>query len=231
MSVKQFISVEDVDAAFGRELKAEQYIWAPKIISCDPAWEGDDELVIGMRQGLMFTVLRVLARNDNDMQIASIIADLEDQEKADAVFIDAGYGTGIVSAGKTLRRDWKLVWFAGKSSKKGILNKRAEMWVGMRDWLKSGGSIPKDQVLYQDLIGPELVPRADGVLQLESKKDMKKRHVPSPNRADCLAITFAYPVQATKALSRNISKGMGFSNWNKNISRKQKSTYQEIYAN
>jgi hypothetical protein len=28
------------------------------------------------------------------------------------VFIDAGYGTGIVSAGMTMGRDWQLVWFA-----------------------------------------------------------------------------------------------------------------------
>ena len=41
----------------------------------------------------------------------------------------------------------------------------------------------------------EIVARVDGKLQLESKKDMKARGVPSPNRADALALTFAYPVQ------------------------------------
>jgi hypothetical protein len=178
---------------------------------------------------LLFTILRTMAKNDNDMQVATIIADYEDMEKADAVFIDAGYGTGIVSAGKTMKRDWKLVWFGGKVRVKGSLNKRSEMWAAMRDWIKNGGSIPKDQVLYQDLIGPELVPRADGILQLESKKDMKKRHVPSPNRADALALSFAYPVQATRGVSRRSYSGMGFSNWQRNI-KPQKSTYQEVYV-
>jgi hypothetical protein len=70
------------------------------------------------------------------------------------------------------------------------------MWKDSRDWLKSGGAIPKDQVLHDDLIGPEAVARADGKLLLESKVDMKARGLPSPNRADALVLTFAGPVVA-----------------------------------
>ena len=196
MSARQFISVADVDASFGRHLRDEQYNFAPKILSVDPAWEGDDELVIGLRQGLAFSIKRIIPKNDNDMQVANIIAQLEDTESADAVFIDAGYGTGIVSAGRTMGRNWQLVWFSGESSDPGYLNKRAEMWGNMRDWLKSGGAIPGDTALYNDLIGPETVGRMDGKIQLEAKADMKKRGLNSPNRGDCLAISFAYPVSA-----------------------------------
>jgi hypothetical protein len=195
MSVKQFISTDDVDAARGRHLKPEQYAFAPKILTCDPAWEGDDELVIGLRQGLHFQILATMAKNDNDLVVAQKIAQFEDDHGADAVFIDAGYGTGIVSAGRSWKRDWTLVWFGGKATKPGYFDKRSEMWADMRDWLKAGGAIPHDDVLYQDLIGPETVPMADGVTRLESKKDMKKRNLPSPNRADALALSFAYPVQ------------------------------------
>ncbi|MDA8306863.1 MAG: terminase [Deltaproteobacteria bacterium] len=196
MSARQFISVADVDAAFGRHLRIDQYDFAPKILSVDPAWEGDDELVIGLRQGLAFSILRTIPKNDNDIEIANIIAWLEDEGKADAVFIDAGYGTGIVSAGRTLGRTWQLVWFAGASVDPGCANKRAEMWKLMRDWLKAGGAIPEDSVLYNDLIGPETVARVDGKIQIEPKDAMKKRGLKSPNRADCLAISFAYPVSA-----------------------------------
>lgn len=193
-SQRQFISTTDVDAAFGRHLREDQYNFAPKIISVDPAWEGDDECVIALRQGLNFRILATFAKNDNDVHMANIIANFEDQEKADAVFIDGGYGTGIVSVGRTLNRHWQLVWFAGESSDKGCLNKRAEMWKLTRDWLKAGGSIPKDTMLHAELIGPETVPRIDGKIQLESKQDMKERGLPSPNRADALCITFAFPV-------------------------------------
>ena len=37
----------------------------------------------------------------------------------------------------------------------------------------------------------------DGKIQLESKEDMKKRGLPSPNRADALALTFAQTVMPT----------------------------------
>jgi hypothetical protein len=194
MSARQFISTTDVDAAYGRELRYDQYSFAPKILTCDPAWSGDDELVVGLRQGLRFMVLKTIPKNDNDIFIANMLAHIEDEEGASAVFIDAGYGTGIVSAGSVMGRNWTLVWFSETSSDLGCLNKRAEMWNAGKQWLKAGGSIPKDQVLYDDLIGPEAVPRLDGKIQLESKEDMKKRGIPSPNRADALMLSFAHPV-------------------------------------
>lgn len=195
MSAKQFINEADVDAAYGRHLRPEQYQHAPKVIGVDPAWEGDDMLVISLRQGLAFKVLRKIPKNDNDIQVANIVARIEDEEQADAVFIDAGYGTGIVSAGRTMNRTWQLVWFAEKSADPGCVNKRAEMWNGVKKWLKEGGAIPEDPELRDELLAPETVPKPDGMIQLESKKDMKARGQPSPNIADSLALTFAYPVQ------------------------------------
>jgi terminase large subunit len=194
MSARQFIGEADVAAAYGRHVPPEQYAFAPKIITVDPAWEGDDEFVIGMRQGLVFRILATFAKNDNDLIAARRIADLQDEHKADAVFIDAGFGTGIKSAGEGLGRYWTLVWFAEKSQDAGCLNKRAEMWKAARDWLKDGGAIPDDPTLRDELQAPEIVPRADGKIQIESKKDMKARGVPSPNRADALVLSFAFPV-------------------------------------
>lgn len=194
-SVRQFISDDDASPARGRLLETSQYGFAPKIITCDPAWEGDDMLVIGMRQGLYFRILKKIAKNDNDVHVANIIARYQDEERADAVFVDGGYGTGIVSAGRTFGRKWQLVWFSEKPDDPGYLNKRAEMWGLMRQWLKEGGSIPHDDTdIYYDLIGPETVPRLDGKIQLESKDNMKKRGLPSPNCGDALALSFAYPV-------------------------------------
>jgi hypothetical protein len=201
-SVKQFISTDDVEAAFGRHLPVTSYDFAPKILTLDPAWEGDDELVFGFRQGLHFRILGTAPKNDNDIEVAQRLANFEDELGADAVFIDQGYGTGVASAGRTWRRKWTLVSFAGESPDPGCLNLRAYMWRETRDWLKMGGAIPQDQVLYDDLIGPETVARLDGKIQIESKKDMKARGLPSPNRADALVLSFAYPVRARSGGSR-----------------------------
>ena len=194
MSARQFISEADVAAAYGRHVPESAYAFAPKIITVDPAWEGDDEFVIGFRQGLVFRILETFAKNDNDLIAAQKIARYEDELGADAVFVDAGFGTGIKSAGEGLGRFWTLVWFANKSDDAGCLNKRAEMWKAARDWLKDGGAIPDDPTLRDELQAPEIVPRADGKIQIESKKDMKARGVPSPNRADALVLSFAFPV-------------------------------------
>lgn len=204
MSAKQFINSDDVAAAKGKHLREEQFNWAPKILTCDPAWEGDDELVIGLRQGLMFKILAVIPKNDNDLQVAAILARHEDEQQVDAVFIDAGYGTGIVSAGRVMMRNWQLVWFSAASGTPGYKNKRAEMWGKARDWLKEGGAIPPDDILEQDLIGPETVGTLDGTIQLESKADMKARGLPSPGRGDALALSFAFPV-SKKSIAGNLS--------------------------
>lgn len=193
-SAKQFITTDDVDAGTAKHLREEEYKFAPKIIGVDPAWEGDDEFAIYLRQGLYSKRLATYPKNDNDIDMANRVAWFEDEYEADAVFIDAGYGTGIVSAGHTMGRGWVAVWFSGKSGDPGCLNKRAEMWNLMKQWLKIGGSIEDDPVLYQDLISPETVPRLDGKIQLQSKDTMKRDGLPSPNRADALALTFAFPV-------------------------------------
>lgn len=194
MSVAQFISTTDVDAAFGRHLRPEQYNFAPKILTLDNAWQGDDEINIGLRQGLKFEMLCTLKKNDNDIEIANMLARFEDDHQADGVIIDLGYGTGVYSAGQTMGRDWLLAAFSGASPDPGCLNLRAYMWNESKKWLKMGGAIPNDQTLYDSAIHITAVPRMDGVIQLESKNDLKKRGYPSP-RWDALALSFAFPIE------------------------------------
>jgi len=193
-SVRQLIPEDLVYAARGRHLNESQYSFAPMILTCDPAWEGDDQLVIGFRQGLYYDILEKIPKNDNDVVIANKLARYEDELKADAVFIDLGYGTGIKSAGDTMGRSWTLVNFGEKSNDPGCFNKRAEMYELAHQWLKDGGAIPDDDELVGDLTALETVPRLDGKIQLESKKDMKKRGLPSTDCGDNLALTFAHPV-------------------------------------
>jgi hypothetical protein len=69
----------------------------------------------------------------------------------------------------------------------------------MRAWL-FGGMIPEDRELLADLTGVEygyaLREGRDAII-LEKKEDMKKRGLASPDLADALALTFAYPVAAS----------------------------------
>lgn len=196
----QFISSKIVRAARERVINESAVKHAPVVIGVDPAWTGGDALEIVMRQGAFYRHLLTQVKNDDDARVAGIIARMQDQYKAAAVFIDQGYGTGIYSMGKVLGREWTLVSFAGKPSDEYYANKRAEMWADMKKWLQADGVIDDDQQLADDLSGPEAFVNKAGKLQLESKDDMKKRGLPSPNKADALALTFAYPVSANNDL-------------------------------
>ena len=199
----QFINQDLVDAAMRVQLTERQVAHAPVIIGVDPAYTGEDDFVIYMRQGLNSRMLGKYERTDDDLVMAKLIAQFEDNLNADAVHIDFGYGTGIYSVGKSWGRNWRLVPFGGKSTDPQMLNKRGEMYNSVKSWLKDGGSID-DQQLADELVMPEFRVRTDGKVVLEAKEEIKKRLGCSPNRADALALTFAYPV-TKKQVSRKQS--------------------------
>lgn len=208
----QFISTEIADKAQKQVYKPGQFDHLPTIIGVDPAWTGSDSLEIVMRQGYYMKSLASIPKNDDDWRMAQLIAQFEDEYKADAVFIDMGYGTGIYSIGKQLGRKWRLIEFGGKSNDPVYLNMRAYMWGQMKEWLREGGSIPpNDQALYDDIVGPEAIIDKNGRIQLESKKDMKDRGLPSPNKGDALALTFAARVVKKSETGNRIVANTSYS--------------------
>lgn len=78
-------------------------------------------------------------------------------------------------------------------------NKVAEMWGSMREWLKTG-AIPDDPALHAQLTSRRyayVTISGRDCIALEPKDEMKKRGLSSPDRADALCLTFAYPVMPT----------------------------------
>ncbi len=83
-------------------------------------------------------------------------------------------------------------------------DKSAEMWYNMREWIKTGGCIKKhDQELINQLEAREYLHDDMDRLVLQSKKDMKKAGLHSPDDADALALTFATPI-ATSQLKTSL---------------------------
>ncbi len=81
------------------------------------------------------------------------------------------------------------------------LNKRAEMWSEVRDWLAdpAGVDIPDDDTLHTDLCAPIWGKGAtrfntNQQIVLEPKDHIKGRIGFSPDGGDAAALTFAYPV-------------------------------------
>jgi hypothetical protein len=188
----QFIPVYLVDDAFARPRYKDAT--APIIIGVDPARFGADATVIAVRQGRDLNAIKRY-RGDDTMEIVGrVIEAIEEYNPALVVIDEGGLGAGVVDRLKEQRYKIKGVNFGNKSVKPIMYgNKRAEMWGLMREWLKTA-SIPADKLLKSDLTSPRIKPDSKGTIFLEGKKEMKARGLASPDAADAIAVTFAYPV-------------------------------------
>jgi len=177
-----------------RHLREEQYSWAPRLLGVDAARYGDDRTAIVRRQGLVMFRPTVTKGLDTAENIALIVREAESW-KPHAIFVDIGGNAGVYDGIKRLRWPVHGVDFGAAPVDKRYANKRAEMWIAMRDWLASGAAIPDDQAVLADLCSTEFDYRnTRGKFQLESKEDMRARSMPSPDIADALACTFAFPI-------------------------------------
>lgn len=193
----QLLSLTDILAATERNLQPSDYEWAPRVLGVDPARFGDDRSVIFPRQGLMTREPRVFHGIDN-MTLANHVAREIDDWEADACFIDAGNGSGVIDRLTQLGYDVIEVHFGGKATMPQYVNKRTEMWWELREWTMGGGLLPKIKELHQDLAAPVYRFDLQDRIALESKDDIKARGLPSPDLGDALALTFAYPAAKRK---------------------------------
>lgn len=193
----QLMSLTDVLEASKRQYKATEIQHAPRILGIDPARFGSDRSVIVRRQGLVMFPPVVLAGIDN-MALADRVAWTIADWQPDAVFCDAGAGSGVIDRVRQLGHAITEVPFGGKANAPHLFtNRRTEMWCEMAEWIVSGGSIPADPVTIRtELATPTYKFDSAGRKVLESKDDIRKR-LPlagSPDIADALALTFAAPV-------------------------------------
>lgn len=203
---RQFISRSLIRASIERELQTDDY--APLHMGVDIARYGEDETVICFRRGRdAVSIPAVKVRGKDNMEVADLCAGLIQKYNPDAISIDAGNGTGVIDRLKQMNYKIFEVWFGSKSSDPQWANKRIELWARMRDWLNEG-TIPDDRHLVDDLAGPEYKFQGHGDKQiLESKEDMKKRGLASPDYGDALACTFAVKIARSDIKSYRNTKG------------------------
>ena len=193
----QFISASLVDEAMKRPKYQDQS--APIVIGVDPARFGADATVIAIRQGRDIIAIQRHRGDDTMTVVGHVIEAIEEYKPALVVIDEGGLGAGIVDRLKEQRYKVKGINFGNKSTNPIMYgNKRAEMWGKMKDWLKTA-SIPLDRFLKTDLISPMMKPDSKGTIFLESKKDMKARGLASPDAADAICVTFAFPVAHREA--------------------------------
>lgn len=209
------IGPDDVDAAMNRHFGPETYQHAPVVLGGDVARQGDDQSVIARRQGRLAFPMRAM-RIPDTMLVANQFGMDYREHKADAMFVDetGGYGAGVVDAMRQLGYDVIGIQFNGKASDYRYFNKRSEMLFEMCKWIKEGGALPLDRELKEELCALTYVFQGDKfrVVEKEIIKDQIGR---SPDKADALALTFAYPV-AKRTRGFGASAGGVVSNYEPN---------------
>lgn len=172
----------------------------PRILGVDPARFGDDRTALTLRQGRKVHWIKWWRKLGTD-ETADRVAKLLSEGDIDKVFVDVvGIGAGVVDQLHRMGFKEMVIGVAGSERPRDpelYFNKRAECWGDMKDWIASieaPCSLPEMDDLQTDLTAPQFRYREGNRLLIESKEDMKKRGVRSPDLADALALTFAQHV-------------------------------------
>ena len=171
------------------------------VMGVDPAEMGEDATAIAFRRGRFCEPVATWHKRDT-MEVAGIAANLITQREPDAVFVDAvGIGSGVYA--RLVELFPRLVIHRVMSGERAneddkYVNRRAEMWGKLREWLEDGAQVPDDDGLHGELCSVQWGFDSSARIRLEKKEQMKKRGLHSPDRADALALTFAAPVQAKR---------------------------------
>lgn len=201
-----FISAELVMKARKNESEA----IGPLVIGFDPAWKGNDRGSMAWRKGRKVTKLESRQKLDT-MQGAGWAKQVIDADKPAKMFIDVGgIGAGVYDRLVEMGYGHVVVAVNFGSSplepqpvdddgkpKGGYANRRAEMWGKSKEWLEEPGGvdIPDLDSLQADACSPGYKYDSLTRVVLESKDDIRKRGLRSPDEWDAVALTFAEPIR------------------------------------
>ena len=173
----------------------------------DVARFGDDSTALAKRQRNVQVEPTKEWFGKDTMQTVGILKNEYDaaKEKPKKICIDViGLGAGVVDRAKELGLPVVAVNVAESASvDTKYARLRDELWFNGRDWLAAMDcKLCDDDALIAELTTPKYSILSNGKIKVESKDEMKKRGVSSPNRADAWLMTFA-PVGVSSAIAFN----------------------------
>lgn len=168
--------------------------YSPLVIGVDPAITDNDRTAIIRRKGRLAYNLET-HYNLNTMELVGTIRRIIDKERPSKVCIDCiGVGAGVVD--RLLELGYECVEGVNvarnANDRDKFRNLRAELWHDMREWMaqEMPVQIPDSDELFGDLTSLGYKFDSSGRVQIESKEELRKRGMKSPDTADSLALTF-----------------------------------------
>jgi hypothetical protein len=216
-----FIPIEDVMRARKADIEPHSGL----ILGVDPAGKGADATAIAWRRGRV--VIKVEKHRGLDtMQVCGLVAKIIREEKPEKVFLDAT-GMGIGIADRLQEQGYSEVVGVNFASKpvepasfdeagrpvNGCANRRAELYLGLRNALAGQLKIPDSDSLAADLTSTGYKYDSSGRMTLEAKDEVRKRLGASPDEADAVALTFAIPIGAPPSRAVNFNRTMEYKNY------------------
>lgn len=189
------ISREAVRAAMDREMVFNPD--SPIIWSIDPARFGNDRTAWAERRGNVILPIQVKSGRDI-MEITGWIyhawGDRKASERPNEILVDViGIGVGVFDRLRELGLPVVPVNVqeAALPHSDGV-RLRDSLWLELKKWLDQKiGKLPDDAELEEELVSPMYSFQSNGKIKVESKEEMRRRGVRSPDKADAVMMTFA----------------------------------------
>lgn len=185
------IAADLVDAAMSRDVALDPE--ADLIFGCDIARYGSDRSVICKRRGNVVIEMRHWSGEDLMGTVGRIVHEAKLDKPAVIAVDSIGLGGGVADRLRELKYNVVDVNVAESNA----LNQQAarlrdELWLSTKEWLETRAvKLPKDDDLRAELIGPTYAFTSNGKIKVESKSELKRRGMRSPDLADALCLTFA----------------------------------------
>ena len=184
-----------VEQAMSRDIEVDKY--STMIYGVDVARFGSDKSALAKKKGNVITEVKRWRGLDLMQLVGAIKAEYESEEPEDRplnIYIDSiGLGSGVVDRLREMGLPAVGINVSeSPAMKNAYINLRGELWGKMKNWLEQRNCVlPKDDDLLADLTAPRYTFNSSGRLRVESKDEMKKRGLASPDLADACILTLA----------------------------------------
>ena len=168
----------------------------PVYIGVDVARFGADKSVLIARRGQRVIATKSLDRETDTMRVAGETALMANELNAEAIFVDEnGVGGGVCDRLKEVGAPVYGVQFGRRAPHPTrFANLRSEIFWELRRLMNDHLiALPQDEILAAQLLSLRYDVTSSGQVKLESKRETRKKGVPSPDRADALALAFMRP--------------------------------------
>lgn len=189
------IDLSDCEAAIEKHVDIDETIYP--VWGLDVARFGNDKTCLVKRHNNKVTDIKSWSNKDT-MQITGLIVDEYEQtahpDRPNFIYTDViGIGAGVVDRLRELGYPVIGVNVCEQASQNIRFDRlRDELWFLGKEWFeKRNVSIPNHDAFLQDLTAIRYKINSNGKLKVESKNELKKRGIPSPDIADAFCLTFA----------------------------------------